>query len=377
MLEDYTEYFTLAIEVALTGRQQVIFALRYGFMDGTSHTLADIGQNFGISRERVRQILSKAMRKLVLRARREYRKQEYEKPCGRLLLYIMEIIKPDEPGVMERTFDFALGTLGHLPLERVVLPLLTRLICPTQESAQSFLDGLLQQTRTYRAALLQEARRRKSHNRFKAFIDAGIWWPKKIQHVSLPTSMSRERDVSFDDGRHAGTYFSVKLNREVQYESLLEMEFFLKLENLDEIVFYQEQPLVIEYMMEEKRRLYYPDVYFVFDDGRSVVAEIKPKHHMALYANLCKWSGLRKFCQDNGFGLLITDGRVYIQSLMRSEIPADFEDALLTALNANPLSWAEYKQISNSHGAKWEHLIAAILRYKLVWSLQPFVLRLS
>ena len=38
--------------------------IRYGFLDGAARTLAQTGQHFGISRERVRQIEARALEKL-------------------------------------------------------------------------------------------------------------------------------------------------------------------------------------------------------------------------------------------------------------------------------------------------------------------------
>ena len=48
----------------LTTRERQVIELRYGFLDGKSHSLADIGRTLELSRERVRQIESKALQKL-------------------------------------------------------------------------------------------------------------------------------------------------------------------------------------------------------------------------------------------------------------------------------------------------------------------------
>jgi RNA polymerase primary sigma factor len=48
----------------LSSRQRMVISLRYGFLNGREHTLAEIGSIIGVSRERVRQIQSEALLKL-------------------------------------------------------------------------------------------------------------------------------------------------------------------------------------------------------------------------------------------------------------------------------------------------------------------------
>jgi RNA polymerase primary sigma factor len=48
----------------LTPREQRVIALRYGLADGQPHTLEEVGQEFGVTRERIRQIEHKTLSKL-------------------------------------------------------------------------------------------------------------------------------------------------------------------------------------------------------------------------------------------------------------------------------------------------------------------------
>lgn len=48
----------------LTGREKKVLELRFGLEDGRSRTLEEVGQHFGVTRERIRQIEAKALRKL-------------------------------------------------------------------------------------------------------------------------------------------------------------------------------------------------------------------------------------------------------------------------------------------------------------------------
>ncbi len=52
---------TLAL---LTPREQKILRMRFGLEDGRGHTLEEVGQEFGVTRERIRQIEAKALAKL-------------------------------------------------------------------------------------------------------------------------------------------------------------------------------------------------------------------------------------------------------------------------------------------------------------------------
>ena len=48
----------------LTERERSVIEMRFGLNDGKDHTLEEVGQQFGVTRERIRQIEAKALRKL-------------------------------------------------------------------------------------------------------------------------------------------------------------------------------------------------------------------------------------------------------------------------------------------------------------------------
>jgi RNA polymerase primary sigma factor len=49
---------------SLTARENRVLQLRFGLQDGRSYTLEEVGQKFGVTRERIRQIEAKALSKL-------------------------------------------------------------------------------------------------------------------------------------------------------------------------------------------------------------------------------------------------------------------------------------------------------------------------
>jgi RNA polymerase primary sigma factor len=56
----------------LSSREALVLRLRYGLIDGRSYTLEEVGQKLDVTRERIRQIEAKALRKLRHPSRRRY-----------------------------------------------------------------------------------------------------------------------------------------------------------------------------------------------------------------------------------------------------------------------------------------------------------------
>ncbi|MDD3382679.1 MAG: RNA polymerase sigma factor RpoD [Bacilli bacterium] len=63
LTEKYKEEIDIVLKT-LTPREEKVLRLRYGLADGKPHTLEEVGKEFGVTRERIRQIESKAIRRL-------------------------------------------------------------------------------------------------------------------------------------------------------------------------------------------------------------------------------------------------------------------------------------------------------------------------
>jgi RNA polymerase sigma factor (sigma-70 family) len=55
---------TTRVLASLTPREERVLRMRFGIGMNTDHTLEEVGQQFSVTRERIRQIEAKALRKL-------------------------------------------------------------------------------------------------------------------------------------------------------------------------------------------------------------------------------------------------------------------------------------------------------------------------
>ena len=56
--------YTSQVLRMLTPEKSSVIKMRFGLEDGSEHTLEEVGQSFQVTRERIRQIEAKALRKL-------------------------------------------------------------------------------------------------------------------------------------------------------------------------------------------------------------------------------------------------------------------------------------------------------------------------
>ena len=176
----FAEYFTLAQTDALKDRESRIIELRYGFMGGDPHTLEEIGQEFGISRERVRQILKKSHRKILSRGQRQVKSGRADAPCAQLLLFIQSVIRPSDDGAIDRLVNFVEDTLHYLPVSTHALPLVTYLAYQSQKSAKLPMVEARKLIWERAFARSKRRRRRKQWEKFHSLLSYVVW-PREVR----------------------------------------------------------------------------------------------------------------------------------------------------------------------------------------------------
>ena len=110
------------------------------------------------------------------------------------------------------------------------------------------------------------------------------------------------------DRNVVGKFPSLKLRRMVCYESRLEREQIYLMEYDLEVVYYEEQPLLIEYLWEDSRYKYYPDFKVVTAGGQQLLLECKAAEFVNTDKNRRKIAAGRRWCAHRGWEFrLITE----------------------------------------------------------------------
>ncbi|CAN5478871.1 hypothetical protein BH10CYA1_BH10CYA1_56820 [soil metagenome] len=373
----FVRYLGPALDEAVTGRDLEIVQLRFGLSSGDTLTLRELGDQFNVSRERIRQILNRVLSRVHFKAKKQLKLSNEHSCSAQLVAHIEQIILPNDKECVERLVEFCRNSLNHLNTSTHAIPLVASLIFPKRVAVQ-----LIARARAY----ARESRRIKAFEyqkkvrglivseRFQNLTNYITWNDARHQFAHIePTGVRRARNVS-DEAKNSGLFYSEKMQRGVQYESTLELDFFTQLEQVDQVIWYQEQPFGIPYSCDGSERTYYPDVLIALRADRYVVVEIKPCFWMPLRINRLKWDALNKYCAENGLGVLITDGHRSIQEAKNRSVNVQFASEILNRLKLKCLTWREYKEIAQRHNASSAEFVALVLHAKLNWSLCPFQL---
>jgi len=144
-----------------------------------------------------------------------------------------------------------------------------------------------------------------------------------------------------------GKFPSLKLGRMVFFESRLERDQIYLMEYDPKVVFYEEQPLLIEYTAAGKRYKYFPDFKVVTSSGQHLLIECKADKFVGTDKNQRKIAAGKSWCASRNweFRLLteqVTRAGFRLENVMllwqfaRHSIPLDVKARIYAVMNSHP-----------------------------------------
>jgi hypothetical protein len=144
---------------------------------------------------------------------------------------------------------------------------------------------------------------------------------------------------------------------------------------MPEVIYYQEQPLTVEYTKNKRRPKYHPDALVAFLDGTSVVVEVKQVTSLVDFKNLIKYDTMLRRCEAEGWGAFIGDDRASLRHLQSHTFDPRLLHVLRTRLKYRPISLDWLKTNKAHMNLTAQDVNAAFLQLGLVVESAPFLAR--
>lgn len=203
-----------------------------------------------------------------------------------------------------------------------------------------------------------------------------IWFDKRTKFdIDFFEFLQPQRTVSVHYRYKSGLYYSEKCNRNIQYESGLELAFIKWLEQDKRVKFYYEQPVRIDYWRGRKKQTYTPDFGVYLTTKEFVLVEIKDLPSMLESRVQTKAEALLDFCNNKGFGLLLTDGKSTIDKLRKVKYNHKLERLLLKAIENDALRKKQYLEITRDCAHTQNQLLKVVIKHNLKYKSFPFKLQ--
>ena len=130
---------------------------------------------------------------------------------------------------------------------------------------------------------------------------------KHFEDVTARRKMLQANDVKTNgfivnkNGKHiSGKMWSDKNKTEITFRSAYEFAYCLRLEEDDNVQAYFMEAMSIPYKLDGKIHKYIPDLFVVYNDGRSEVIEIKPSSMVRRQDVQAKAIAANKFISASG-----------------------------------------------------------------------------
>lgn len=193
---------------------------------------------------------------------------------------------------------------------------------------------------------------------FADHLRQGIRWPDSSVAEIPPMRSSRSTGKT--------KHVSSKMGRDVLCDSGLEASFAQALDQLPEVLYYQEQPSPIDYEFDGGPHRYYPDFLVAFVDKRSALIEVKINgYKFAQDRNVTKWAAAIRYCRTAGRGFFVGNSRVSLAGALKWPAAAEIDRDSLPDL-ATTLGWDELKALQGRLGMTNTEMAIALLKLGLV-----------
>ncbi len=348
----------------LKDKERDIFANLYGLYDGRMWKHQEIADHFNLSRERIRQLEVKVFRKF------SCKKKQEDGPVKQMLALLTRKETLPSGGNGQMVHYLHEFHTNHLP---------------EWDEARffHFVEYLLPMkglSELWKKNLKSQKSIRNPKDILNYIGDKIIWPPTTVYFPkSYIQSFLPKRGMGNKDGEDGmslyGTFYSKKLERNVFYESKLEERFFKLLERSTGVYAYCEQPFTLSFEINGKGYRYTPDVLLQLEDGRCLVAEIKPLMDMVIREVQTKFQQLHEYCREQGWGVILCDGYRDVTALCHYPQNQPFDSALLRILSEKRrLMAGDIRSLKEAYGGNSLHLFQCILRYDLSYREFPTLL---
>ncbi|MFD3593988.1 hypothetical protein ACFWU5_14755 [Nocardia sp. NPDC058640] len=348
-------------------RDARIVGLRLGIGGQRPETLTRIGARYDLARDRVRQLYTKAVGRIVREADRTGHRcttvfaHRYPLDAGDLRLVRMllaETYATDTDLVAMEWSYLKLRLAGHEQGDaRRVAGYVMQRILGWQKKTASILAKLHVPDDGIEALPLDDVQ----------------WFDGPV--AALPTESARVADGD-DDGR--ARFYLAKAGRDVAYDSALVARLLRTLDADPAVAAFQEEPTALTYQFSGEDRVHYPAVAAQLTDGRTVLIDVVPLGRIAFHHNRIQSELGRAYAHEHGWGWLVWTGSALGAGRLEARsVDASLEQRLTTDLEQGPYDRQSLAAVATETGLDLLDLSGLVLRNDWQWDRMPMRLSAS